>query len=44
MQFGQEGILVSQDMYNNKKVDEDYVYPGGKLWTGKELVDDKPIL
>jgi hypothetical protein len=26
------------------KVDEDYVYPGGDLWTGDKLVEDRPDL
>jgi hypothetical protein len=31
-------------MYNGKKVDADYVYPGGKLWNGKEMIEDKPVV
>lgn len=25
-------------------VDTDYVYPGGDLWTGKEMIVDRPDL
>ena len=43
-QYGKSGLVVSVEMYDEKKVDADYLYPGGPLWTGKELVEDKPVL
>ncbi|KFA73044.1 hypothetical protein S40288_03256 [Stachybotrys chartarum IBT 40288] len=36
------GTLVSLAMYRDQSLDEGYVYPGGPLWTGEELVEDKP--
>jgi hypothetical protein len=42
VQYGQDGMLVSEQMYTGQSVDPDYRYPGGPLWTGKELVEDKP--
>jgi hypothetical protein len=38
------GLLVSLEMYIAKKLDAGYKYPGGPLWTGKELVEDKPVM
>ena len=35
-------MRTSLSMYRFEKVDEDYVYPGGKLWTGTEMIVDKP--
>ncbi|KAI9159064.1 putative endo-beta-1,4-glucanase D [Paramyrothecium foliicola] len=35
------GMQVSLEQYNGKKVDEDYVYPGGPLWDGETLVEDR---
>ena len=31
-------------MYERKILDEDYVYPGGPLWDGENLVQDKPVV
>ncbi|TGJ82975.1 hypothetical protein E0Z10_g5805 [Xylaria hypoxylon] len=36
------GMATSLAMYRQEKVDADYVYPGGLLWTGTKLVVDKP--
>jgi hypothetical protein len=36
------GTLMSEAMQNFQKVDEDYEYPGGPLWDGKKLVQDRP--
>ncbi|KAI0805727.1 glycosyl hydrolase family 61-domain-containing protein [Xylaria sp. FL0064] len=38
------GMATSLSMYNSEKVDEDYVYPGGMLWTGTDMIVDKPQL
>ncbi|KAJ2998006.1 hypothetical protein NUW58_g458 [Xylaria curta] len=38
------GMATSLSMYREQKLDEDYVYPGGLLWTGTEMVVDKPRL
>ncbi|KAI0424435.1 glycosyl hydrolase family 61-domain-containing protein [Xylaria sp. FL1042] len=38
------GMTVSRSMDRAEKVDEDYVYPGGMLWTGTEMIVDKPQL
>ncbi|GAW19297.1 hypothetical protein ANO14919_087830 [Xylariales sp. No.14919] len=38
------GMVTSLGMYREEKVDEDYVYPGGRLWTGTDMVVDKPRL
>ena len=38
------GVSVSSNMYYGKSLDSDYVYPGGYLWTGEEMVEDKPNL
>lgn len=38
------GMTTSLDMYNNKKIDDNYTYPGGPLWNGETLVVDKPDL
>jgi hypothetical protein len=32
----------SKEMGGGLKVDENWVYPGGLLWTGEEMVQDKP--
>jgi hypothetical protein len=29
-------------MYREESLDEGYVYPAGLLWTGEELIEDKP--
>ncbi|CAI6340687.1 unnamed protein product [Periconia digitata] len=39
---GKPGTLMSRDMQNFQKVDEDYEYPGGPLWDGEKLVQDRP--
>jgi hypothetical protein len=36
------GMAVSLEMYRRQKLDEEYVYPGGPLWDGTSLVQDKP--
>ncbi|KAF2869913.1 glycoside hydrolase [Massariosphaeria phaeospora] len=43
-QYDQPGMNTSSEMALYQKVDEDYTYPGGPLWNGKELVEDKPAL
>lgn len=43
-QYDQPGMVVSGEMGGSLVVDEDYTYPGGQLWNGRELVDDKPSL
>jgi hypothetical protein len=40
----QPGMMPSLDQYNRKTVDKDYVYPGGRLWDGEKLVEDKPFV
>lgn len=37
-------MATSIEMYNQKSVDADYEYPGGPLWNGETLVQDKPPL
>lgn len=39
----QPGMATTQAMYNNRELDANYTYPGGKLWNGKEAVVDKPV-
>jgi len=34
-------MVVSNDQYLSKKLDAGYVYPGGPLWDGEKLVEDK---
>jgi hypothetical protein len=36
------GMMWTNAMANSKTVDKDYVYALGPLWTGKELIEDKP--
>jgi hypothetical protein len=36
------GMQMSIEMYRSQKVDAGYVYPGGPLWDGEQLVEDKP--
>jgi hypothetical protein len=36
------GMRQSLAMYNEKKLDDGYTYPGGPLWTGEEMIEDKP--
>jgi len=39
------GMTVSYDQYMSKKVDVGYVYPGGMLWDGEKMVEDKaPVM
>ncbi|CAG9988149.1 unnamed protein product [Clonostachys byssicola] len=38
------GMRTSLSMYRGESMDDGYTYPGGLLWTGEELVEDKPIL
>jgi hypothetical protein len=35
-------MQTSQDMFELKKLDDDFVYPGGPLWDGESFVQDKP--
>ena len=35
-------MRTSLDMYYDRVLDEGWVYPGGPLWTGEELIVDKP--
>ncbi|KAI0513300.1 glycosyl hydrolase family 61-domain-containing protein [Xylaria bambusicola] len=42
MMHDSPGMNTSLSMYRFDKLDDDYVYPGGMLWTGKEMVVDKP--
>ncbi|KAF2791623.1 lytic polysaccharide monooxygenase [Melanomma pulvis-pyrius CBS 109.77] len=37
------GMTTSQQMYNLKKLDSNFTYPGGPLWDGQKLIEDKPI-
>jgi hypothetical protein len=39
-----KGMTTSWEMMNQQKLDENYTYPGGPLWTGEELVLDKPVV
>lgn len=36
------GMRTSLSMYRSESLDEGYVYPGGLLWNGEELIEDKP--
>ena len=36
------GIRTSLAMYREQKIDKDYVYPGGPLWDGVNLAQDRP--
>jgi len=38
------GMTTSFDMYYLKKVDANFTYPGGQLWDGEKLIEDKPVL
>jgi hypothetical protein len=40
----EKGMTTSWEMLNQEKLDENYTYPGGLLWTGEELVLDKPVV
>jgi len=42
LSFNSSGMASSVDMYNMQTVDPDYVYPGGPLWNGTDLIVDKP--
>jgi hypothetical protein len=35
------GIQTSIEQYRRQKVDEGYIYPGGPLWDGEKLIEDK---
>jgi hypothetical protein len=35
-------MTTTWEMGNGYKLDEGYVYPGGPLWDGENLIDDKP--
>jgi len=35
---------TSLEMYNGKKLDDNYEYPGGPLWDGEKLTVDKPVV
>jgi hypothetical protein len=37
------GMKESRQILEWKGVDKDYEYPGGPLWNGEELVEDKPL-
>ncbi|KAK9771610.1 putative Glycoside hydrolase [Seiridium cardinale] len=37
------GMAVTLSMYSDESIDDDYSYPGGPLWDGIELVQDKPV-
>lgn len=39
-----EGMAITASMYGDKTIDESYVYPGGPLWDGESLVQDKPTV
>ncbi|KAK3319417.1 glycoside hydrolase [Apodospora peruviana] len=36
------GMTTSYEMYHFRTLDENYTYPGGPVWTGERLVEDKP--
>ncbi|KAI1360587.1 glycoside hydrolase [Xylaria arbuscula] len=38
------GMSQSQAMHEAKTVDTDWVYPGGLLWNGERLIEDRPVL
>ncbi|KAI3336514.1 glycosyl hydrolase family 61-domain-containing protein [Xylariaceae sp. AK1471] len=38
------GMRWTWEMNNGLVVDDDWVYPGGPLWNGEQLVVDKPML
>jgi len=37
-------MTTSLEMYRLQKIDESFTYPGGPLWDGVKLIDDKPII
>lgn len=37
------GMATTLEMYRNHVLDPDFVYPGGPLWDGETLVQDKPV-
>jgi hypothetical protein len=37
-------MTTSLEMYQLKKVDTNFTYPGGPLWDGEKLVEDRPVL
>lgn len=36
-------MTQSRAMFNRETLDEGYTYPGGPLWDGEKLIEDKPI-
>ena len=38
------GMTTSLEMYQMKKLDADYEYPGGGIWDGEAVVPDKPVV
>ncbi|KAF2875390.1 glycosyl hydrolase family 61-domain-containing protein [Massariosphaeria phaeospora] len=38
------GMTTTMDMMENKKLDENYTYPGGPLWDGDKVLVDKPVV
>lgn len=35
--------MLNVDIFGKFKLDDNYTYPGGQLWDGEKLIDDKPI-
>ena len=40
----EKGMTTSMDMNRLQKIDENFTYPGGPLWNGVKLVEDKPVI
>jgi hypothetical protein len=38
------GMRWTWEMNNGLVIDDNWVYPGGPLWNGEELVVDKPVV
>ncbi|KAF1960545.1 hypothetical protein CC80DRAFT_543959 [Byssothecium circinans] len=38
----QPGFIMSGEMYRKEELDDDYLYPGGPVWDGESLREDKP--
>lgn len=36
-------MAVTASMYRDETIDAAYVYPGGPLWDGESLAQDKPV-
>ncbi|GAW12484.1 hypothetical protein ANO14919_018540 [Xylariales sp. No.14919] len=40
---GEYRMTVSEDMHYGRAIDEDFTYPGGRIWDGEKFGLDKPV-